>query len=147
MKCDEYQEQVSALIDNELADKESELLFTHLSECAACRATLRSELELRATLREDVPPLAPRELDERVLSNVSRAERKPKAPRMMRRAVWQRTVSMPWPIAAAIAALFLIGGLAVTSIWSPFDKLPAEPQVRVVYVTTLPTVEVHGYFP
>lgn len=147
MKCDEYQEQVSALIDNELADEELVLLFTHLSECAACRATLRSELELRANLKEDVPPLAPKELDEKVLSNVSKTEGQPKARRAVRRAIWQRTVSIPWPLAAVIAGLFLIGGLAVTSVWSPFSKPPAEPQVRVVYVTALPTVEVHGYFP
>ncbi|MBF8294533.1 MAG: zf-HC2 protein [Bacteroidetes bacterium] len=146
MKCDEYQEQLSALIDNELADQESELLFTHLSECAACRATLRSELELRANLKEDVPPLAPRELDEKVLSTMSKAEGQLDARRVMRRGVWQRNVSMRWPLAAAIAGLFLIGGLAVTSVWSPCNK-PAEPQVRIVYITALPIVEVHGYFP
>jgi anti-sigma factor RsiW len=147
MKCDEYQEQVSALIDNELVDQESELLFAHLSECAACRATLRSELELRANLKEDVPPLAPKELDEKVLSTMSKAEGQSKSRRVMRRAIWQRNVSMPWPLAAAIAGLFLIGGLAVTSVWSPFNKPPVEPQVRIVYITALPTVEVHGYFP
>lgn len=147
MKCDEYEEQVSALIDNELEDQASELLFVHLGECAACRATLRSGLQLRANLREDVPLLAPKELDEKVLTNVSRAETKLGVQRQAHRAaVWQRNVSMPWPLAAAIAGLFLIGGLAATSVWSPFSKPPA-PQVRTVYVTALPTVEVNGYFP
>ncbi|MGA3246529.1 MAG: zf-HC2 domain-containing protein [Bacteroidota bacterium] len=143
MNCVEYEEQVSALIDNELADQESELLFTHLSKCATCRATLRSELELRVSLKEDVPPLAPKELDEKVLSAVSRAEQQLDARKMTRKAVWQHHVSMPWPLAAAIAGLFLIGGLAVTSVWSPFNKT----QVRTVYITALPTVEVNGYFP
>ena len=144
MNCVEYEEKVSALIDNELADRESELLFTHLGECPTCRATLRSELELRANLKEDVPPLAPRELDEKVLSAVSRAKRQLGAQTVMRKAVWQRRVSMPWPLAAAIAGLFLIGGLAATSVWSPFNK---QHQVRTVYITALPTVEVNGYFP
>jgi len=146
MKCDEYQEQLSALIDNELADGEVEGLFLHMSGCVACRAALRSQLELRSCLKEDLPPQAPKELDEKVLSTVSRAEAQLDARRVISRAVWQRQVSMPWPLAAAIAGLFLIGGLAVTSVWSPFSRTP-EPQVRIVYVTALPTVEVNGYFP
>ncbi len=146
MKCDEFEEQVSTLLDNELADQDSELLFAHLCGCSACRATLRSELELRANLKEDVPPLAPKDLDEKVLSSVSKADEQLDARRGMKRGVWHRSVSMPWPLAATIATLFLIGGLAVTSVWSPFSK-PPEPQVRIVYVTALPTVEVNGYFP
>jgi anti-sigma factor RsiW len=146
MKCDEHQEQLSALIDNELADGEVEGLFLHMSGCVACRAALRSQLELRSGLREDLPLLAPKELDEKVLSTVSRAEAQIDARRVMSRAVWQRHVSVPWPLAAAIAGLFLIGGLAMTAVWSPFGKIP-EPQIRVVYVTALPTVEVNGYFP
>jgi hypothetical protein len=98
---------------------------------------------LRVSLKEDVPPLAPKELDEKVLSAVSRAEQQLDARKMTRKAVWQHHVSMPWPLAAAIAGLFLIGGLAVTSVWSPFNKT----QVRTVYITALPTVEVNGYFP
>ena len=146
MKCDDYQEQLSALIDNELADREVEGLFLHMSGCVACRAALRSQMELRSGLKEDLPLLAPKELDEKVLSTVSSAKARIDGRRAMSQAIWQRHVSMPWPIAAAVAGLFLIGGLAMTSVWSPFGKIP-EPQVRVVYVTALPTVEVNGYFP
>jgi anti-sigma factor RsiW len=144
MKCDEYEEMVSGMIDNELADPESEQLFGHLSKCAACRAILRSELELRANLKEDLPPLAPKELDEKILRTLSSDSGQLPARRIVRKVVWQRNVSMPWPLAAAIAGLLLVGGLAATSVWSPFSK---QPQVRIVYVTTLPTVEVNGYFP
>ncbi len=144
MKCDEYEEMVSGMIDNELADPESEQLFGHLSKCAACRAILRSELELRANLKEDIPPLAPKELDEKVLRTLSSDSGQLPARRIVRKIVWQHNVSMPWPLAAAIAGLFLVGGLAATSVWSPFSK---QPQVRIVYVTALPTVEVNGYFP
>lgn len=54
MTCDEYQEQVSQYIDRELADDESQALFEHLSTCSECRSFLRSTLELRSKIHDEM---------------------------------------------------------------------------------------------
>ncbi len=54
MTCDEYQEQVSQYIDGELGDKESGPLFKHLSTCGECRSFLRSTLELRSKIHDEM---------------------------------------------------------------------------------------------
>ena len=54
MTCDEYQEQVSQYIDGELGDKDSGILFKHLSSCAECRSFLRSTLELRSKIHDEM---------------------------------------------------------------------------------------------
>jgi anti-sigma factor RsiW len=143
MSCDEYQVKVSVMMDNELSDSEGEELLSHLGNCRACRQEFRSQLALRSGLKEDVPLLAPRELDEKVLGRLHEAGRPSAAGRRLGAAIWRRTVSMPLPLAAVLAGLLLVAGLGLTSVWSPF----ATPQVRVVYVTMLPTVEVQGYMP
>ena len=146
MNCDGYQEMVSVLLDNELKDANAKDLFGHLEGCAACRGALRSNVELRSDLKEDVPPQAPGELDDKVLSVIHKIDRRPEPGQRVHLAVWRRTVSMPVPLAAVLAGLLLVAGLGVTSFWSPFRKMQ-EPQVRIVYITALPTVEVQGYFP
>ena len=145
MKCDEYQEQVSALIDNELADRESELLFTHLSECAACRATLRSELELRANLREDIPPLAPKELDIRVLTAAK--NRRPSEPDRIAipAMIWQRRFSMRVPVVAAAAFLLIFGSVLLSAIWAESNQTADIRRVQTVFLTAVPAVEVRAY--
>ena len=54
MTCEEYQEQVSQYIDGELDDKESGALFKHLSTCGECRSFLRSALELRSKIHDEM---------------------------------------------------------------------------------------------
>ena len=138
MTCDVYEEHVSALVDNELKEEEMVLLFGHLESCPSCRHSLQTVLNLRSDLGEDVPPLAPKELDEKVLLSVTRTklydgDRKP-----MRLLLWKRRISMPLPIAASIMIVLIAGSVALSSLWS---------KTQTVYVTTLPVVEVHGYMP
>ena len=138
MTCEQYEEQVSALIDHELKDEETEMLFVHLSTCRACRRSLQSVLDLRSDLGEQVSPMAPKELDERMLKVMSipkrlEADRKP-----VRGHVWTRRISIPLPIAAAIMMILIAGSVALSSLWST---------TQTVYITALPVVEVHGYMP
>jgi anti-sigma factor RsiW len=133
-----YEEQVSALIDNELNEEEAELLFRHLSACPSCRRSLRTVLDLRSDLKEQEPPLAPAELDEKVLRRavVEKryvGDRKPMAIRM-----WKRRISIPMPVAAAITIILIVGSVVLSSLWT---------KTQTIYVTTLPVVEVKGYSP
>jgi len=138
MTCDTYEEQISALIDHELKDEETGMLFAHLSTCRTCRNSLQSVLDLRSDLGEQVPPMAPKELDEKVLHSETRpklydGDRKP-----MTLLVWKRRISMPVPIAAAITIVLIAGGVALSSLMS---------KTQTVYITAFPAVEVRGYMP
>ena len=145
MTCDEYQEKVSALIDNELADHESELLFTHMSGCAECRATLRSELELRANLREDIPPLAPRELDARVLTAAkNRRPTEPDRPAFPAM-IWQRRLSMRIPVVAAAVFVLIFGSVLLSSMWAESNQTADVRRIQTVFLTAVPAVEVRAY--
>jgi anti-sigma factor RsiW len=52
-----YQEQISQLIDNELAENDSPKLFSHLSECTECREFLQETFQLRSKLTVSHPPV------------------------------------------------------------------------------------------
>jgi len=133
------------LIDNELADRESESLFTHLSGCTECRATLRSELELRADLREDVPPLAPRELDARVLTAAqSRRLPEPDRPAIPAK-IWQRRLSMRIPVVAVAVFVLIFGSVLLSSMWAESNKTADVRTVQTVFLTAVPVVEVRAY--
>lgn len=138
MTCDMYEEQVSALIDNELNEEGAELLFRHLSVCPSCRRSLRTVLDLRSDLKEQEPPVAPAELDERVLRRAAGEKRYAGDRKPMALMVWKRRISMPLPLAAAITIILIAGSVALSSLWT---------KTQTVYVTTLPVVEVTGYFP
>jgi anti-sigma factor RsiW len=138
MTCDMYEEQVSALIDNELNEEEAESLFRHLSTCLSCRRSLRTVLDLRSDLKEQEPPLAPAELDEKVLQRAASEKRYVGDRKPMAMRVWKRRISIPMPVAAAITIVLIAGSVALSSLWT---------KTQTVYVTTLPVVEVTAYFP
>jgi len=141
MTCDAYQEQVSAMIDNELGDEESCVLFAHLSSCPACRGSLRTSLALRSDFNAQAPLMAPAELDDKVLNRVRSAnkflgDRKPVPMRL-----WKGRVSVPLPVLTMLTLLLILSSITLYSVGTK------PPQVQTVYVTTLPVVEVQGYFP
>jgi hypothetical protein len=58
MTHDDFQEQISQLIDGELGGENQPALFVHLSSCVECRSFLNSTLALRsklATLSDQIP--------------------------------------------------------------------------------------------
>lgn len=146
MTCDMYEEQLSALIDNELLEGEAESLFKHLSTCPVCRLSLRLALQLRSDLNEEEPPMAPKELDEKVLQVVSNAKRDGRDRRAMPIMRWKRRISMPLPVAAAVYVILVAAGVTLSLLWSQSEKTPSETQIHTVYVTTLPAVEVQGRY-
>ena len=145
MTCDRYEEQLSALMDNELADDEAKELLLHMSGCALCRATLRSQLELRSSLREDLPPQAPKELDERILIGVQR--RHPGKPDRVAIPVtfWQRRLSVRTPAVALTAVVLVLGSFLLSSLWFESRQISRGDATQTIYLTAVPTVEVRAY--
>ena len=146
MTCEQYEEQVSALIDHELKDEETQVLFVHLSTCQACRHSLQSVLDLRSDLSEEISPMAPKELDERILKQARLAHRVSADRKAIPFRLWTGRISMPVPVAAIILVCLIAGSLMISSMTKQ-APLPPEGRVEAVYITTLPAVEVQGNFP
>ena len=55
MTCDEAQELITALVDQELLDPERPLLEMHLKECARCRFAV--QIDLTISFAPEPPPI------------------------------------------------------------------------------------------
>ncbi|MEW5797936.1 MAG: zf-HC2 domain-containing protein [Bacteroidota bacterium] len=119
--CNEYQEQISAYIDNELADAETSKLFYHLGECAECRGTMQSMLQLRSALFE---------IDQ------------PKDNKNDGSSLWKRRISISYPIAALFA--FFVMMSAIAFVQQTFFREEHVQPIRMEYISSqpLPTVYV-----
>lgn len=140
MNCEQYQEHISRLLDDELAREQTAAVFRHLAECAECRSFFFSVQEIRHALLADpgFPENILRSENHRALT--ARHEDRPAVRRSVR--LLRRTVPVPAPLVAAAAIVVLIlSFLAAPRVGGP-EVL--EERERVVYVMTLPTVEVVG---
>jgi hypothetical protein len=170
MNHNDYQEQVSLYLDGVLGDGASTNLFAHLAECEECRSLLRVSMRLREHMAEQdlatVPssldsrilgsipamgeqssPLAPKELDKKILGLARNRLARQGDRQSIHATIWQRRISMRLPAVAVAASMIILGSFLLASVWSPLRKAPPQVQIQTVYVTTLPTVEVHGYMP
>ncbi len=101
---EERREQLSALLDNELAGAERAQLQTHLQSCSACRAELESLRRTRALLRALPQPALPRSFllplepaaqqSSGELAEPARAGRKPSATPAPSRSVRSAPISL-----------------------------------------------------
>ena len=92
MTCNEYQEWISAYVDNELDEERAAPLFAHLGACAECRGFFRGSLELRSLLLDDL-------VKER--ERLEEASRQPAL-----------TAQLALPIVALLVVLFLFLGIS-----------------------------------
>jgi anti-sigma factor RsiW len=145
MTCEMYEEQISALIDHELKDEETGVLFLHLSSCSGCRHSLQSVLDLRSGLVEQVPPMAPNELDEKVLTRMVAFQRAKADRKAIRGFAWQGRISAPMPVAAVVALLLMIGSFLLSNVWFGSAGQSAKENASVMYLSVVPTVEVRAY--
>ena len=67
MNCEEYQQQVSRLLDNALGKEKMADLFRHLGECEECRVFFGTSMQLRQAMRSAVPMQVPESVDGEVL--------------------------------------------------------------------------------
>jgi anti-sigma factor RsiW len=145
MSCEQFEEQVSAYIDHELRDDEAETLFRHLGGCASCRKAMTVALDLRSGLRDQAPLLAPKELDEKVLS-VAQSRQSWMPDRVaIPVTMWQRRISMRIPVVAAVMFILLFGSFFASSLWLGPSESANNPKVQTVFLMAVPTVEVRAY--
>lgn len=143
MTCDDHQEKVSQFLDNELPVDEERQLFRHLGGCDSCRGFLATVVQTRHMLLCARPVRS----DERVDRALERRLRTGETfmPEHPARRLWGERISLRLPVAAVLAALLIAASMFVgTTITPAHQPISAE---RVVYVTTLPTVDVVGHRP
>jgi anti-sigma factor RsiW len=113
MSCDDRIEQISALLDGELAAADLAALTAHIATCADCARTLAELGGLRAALAEAVP-------EEPVSAEfAARIERLLQAPPQLRR----RAV-LPWPVRRAggwFAAGVAVAAMILLALWPRHD--------------------------
>ena len=144
MTCSDHEERISAYIDDELGDDRARDLFTHLGNCFGCRKAMLSMLNLRSGLVSQASPLAPEELDARILGRTMgriRTEDRQAAPGF----IIGRRLSVPTPAAIGVACLLVAIGVALSTFVRPsIDRVP-EPRVQTLFLTAVPAVEVRAY--
>lgn len=132
MTHDQFQEQISRLLDNDLHEEESISLFTHLLTCHECREFMQSSLKLRSGLAAsslNVPASVDMRLHQRFSPRTVPMSTKA-------RTLWSRQVTLGFPVVALFLCLVAAGAVLMLSGRSPFR----EPET--VYVTRLPAVVV-----
>jgi predicted anti-sigma-YlaC factor YlaD len=139
MNCDERQLAISMMIDNECAEEELQGLFAHLGACPSCRQFYRESMNLRTRLHRQCVPSVPASVDAHVLSHIR--DRK-----ILRMPSWLTSrILIPAPLAAAALILIILGTFAFLKQRATHPSSFAEHEI--VYVTTLPVVEVEGIMP
>ncbi len=118
--CAATPELVSAYLDGELSDEETEALEAHIYACTECYLLYTSQAAMLRALRARPPETAPVELKERILVAVGQPQ-----PRVIGRIGWRQVAAA---VSAAAAAAALIFGLAL----QPSTQMePAGPVVAV----------------
>ena len=104
MKCEDLQELITALVDNEVSDQERSLVERHLRDCPRCQFVYEQELVLKRETRAAGARLgAPTELRRKILSDqsiFSATERSPKS--------WRGRIQPLLPLHRPALALVLI---------------------------------------
>lgn len=140
MNCNEYQELVSALIDNELQESESATAFHHLGECGRCRSFMRTLLQSRSALAANTEAAVPATLDDKVLSIPLHT---PTARRLKFSELWKEKFAVPVPALAA-AFLLLIASFAASMLFLSEQQAQKGETQKVVYVIGMQPIEVQA---
>ncbi len=143
MNCEQYQENVSQFIDGELESVNEANLFKHLSTCDACREFIKETMSLRSELLSMEAATVPEPLYRKILTNsiASSSIIRP----MSHRFGWMKRDRMISLRAVGFALVItVLASVVFTSLWY---RLNVASQETIIYVSTLPTVEVRGYIP
>jgi anti-sigma factor RsiW len=143
MHCDSIQEQISRLIDNDLAIDETQAVFSHLAACTPCAVFYAQSVSIGKRMRHSADAGFPHELDARLHQTISsRSAAPPKRSRFMpdRIGTFVRT-RIVLPVPAAIAVFLVSIGITIFLLrsFAP-GLLPVEKETKIV--VAYPPVEV-----
>ena len=130
MQCEEAQELITGLVDNELSPQESALITAHFGECAECPKSFSREFALKRLLKDAATTIhAPTELRAKIAS----AQRRPP------HKVWLSTSwrSLPRAWSFAVQAAVLVALLAIpffyARYWLTSPHFPIVPGIFQSY--------------
>lgn len=146
MECTIVQEQLSAFIDGEADSASEPNLFSHLAGCGRCCEFFRDAQAVRSDILRSKPLRAPAGLDRRVLGAAAPGLSPHQTAFSWYHRALHARLSLPVPVAATIAILLIATVLSLVRGPSRGTLLP--PPIReVVYVMTLPAVNVEAQYP
>ena len=146
MKCEEYEEKISELLDRELDMSRSGQLFAHLSTCEGCRTFFNSIQHLRGSLLDGALIHEPGRLEARMQRHFPKIAISANPDRHPVGRIFRKR----YTISVAATILFLCTIIAGTALVSTsFIPTPRVVERRVhetIYVLQLPQVEIKGYY-
>lgn len=138
--CEEYELAVSCYVDGELGRSENASLFSHLAQCERCAGFLEQAMQIRLEAAKEQQHQPAKE----IIPLMMRAPEEPAVRRVHREslhALMQRRLSLPVPVASAIALLLVFGTLVLSAL----TLRTQEP--KTAYIMTLPGIEVEARNP
>lgn len=123
MKCEEAQELITALIDNELSDSERSSIESHFKGCVRCRLVHEQEQALKREVRAAGASVsAPPGLREKILSELGIASQRDEASKRWEWLAWPAKLTLR---PALVLTLLLL--LALPAIYLMRPKGPSLP--------------------
>jgi len=121
MKCEEAQEFITALVDNQVSDEERSLVESHLKDCQRCRFSYEQEQALKREIGAAGARLhAPVELRSKILS-----DRRIFPDSERSSGTWTERIFPAWPFPRPALALALAVVLILPILY--FTRTPSEP--------------------
>lgn len=124
MDCEQYQQQISELIDIQLSENESSKVYRHLSTCSGCRSFFRSCIRVKET----VPSIL---YDDTVSEN-----------RKYKTSWIYRYVRIPLPAAAVFIVLFFAGLIGTSLHFFQENEAAITERYQIIYISEFPEIEV-----
>jgi predicted anti-sigma-YlaC factor YlaD len=140
MECMVWEEHISTLVDRELNDTDASLLFAHLGQCVRCRKFYNHLAQLRERLQEDAWQAASAHREPFIEDRTARGKKQTST----RSSRWSGPLHISRTVAAvAVLMMVLLGSLTMLLV---IDRGAQVEPTRVIYVMSLPTVEVEATY-
>jgi predicted anti-sigma-YlaC factor YlaD len=140
MECMVWEEHISTLVDRELNDTDAGLLFAHLGQCIRCRKFYNDLAQLRERVQEDAWRAASAHREPFIEDQNARGKKRTS----VRGTRWSGPLHVSRTLAvAAVLMMVLLGSLTMLLV---IDRGAQVEPTRVIYIMSLPTVEVEATY-